>query len=238
MQRLIICDDSPRDRAFLAEGLKQFSPIETGNAADALQACCDCDEPWLITDIQMPDMNGIELAKQLWCENKLSRIVFWSQHSDETYVRALAKLIPAETVYGYILKNSPLDTLTRAVESVFKDCQCWIDPLVRKVQARSQQSRETLSDAEYEVLVDIALGLTDNTIAERRYLSRRGVQNRLHSLYAKLGTQLIANDNSDAGDIINARSRAVSIAMQRGLVNAFELKEQEKQLTDWLRTKR
>ena len=157
MNPLIIADDNPRDRAYLAEVLAEYSPILTTNLKEAIAACGDHSEPWLVTDIQMPGGNGLELARQLWEQHPSARILFWSQHSDELYVRELAKFIPAETVYGYVLKNNPADTILRAAQAVFEDCQCWIDPLIRRVQARSQRASDALSDAQYDVLIDIAL---------------------------------------------------------------------------------
>ena len=105
---------------------------------------------------------------------------------------------------------------------------------MRRVQARTQHRHDALTDAEYEVLIDIALGLTDNAIAERRYLSRRGVQNRLQSLYAKLGANEASSAKSTVNDVVNIRSRAVAIALQRGLVNPFELGREERVLAAWL----
>ena len=151
-----------------------------------------------------------------------------------TYVRALAKFIPAETVYGYVLKNNPAELVSRAAHAVFEECQCWIDPQIRSVQARTQRSCDALSDAEYDVLIDIALGLTDNTIAERRYLSRRGAQNRLQSLYAKLGANQDSANHSGEMELLNIRTRAVALALQRGLINPFELKNEEQALAQWL----
>ena len=235
---LIIIDDNPRDRSFLSDLLKDYNPIVTTTAVEALDSSLEFDEPWIITDIQMPEVNGVELARQLWGKHSNARILFWSQYNDETYVRALAKLIPPETVYGYVLKNNPAEILLKAVRAVFDECQCWIDPSVRQVQARNQHKIDSLSDAEYEVLIDIALGLTDNTIAERHYLSRRGVQNRLQNLYSKLGASLDQNTSTRASEIINVRSRAVAIALQRGLINAFELKREEETLAAWLQENR
>jgi len=238
MNPLIITDDNPRDRTFLAEVLADYSPTVTTNLTEAMTACKGQTEPWLVTDIQMPGGNGLELARQLWQQYPAARILFWSQHSDELYVRELSKIIPAETVYGYVLKNNPAKIIVRAAQAVFEDCQCWIDPLVRRVQARNQRSSDTLSDAQYDVLVDIALGLTDNTIAERRYLSRRGVQNRLQSLYNKLGANLEHQDTVSESELLNVRTRAVSIALQRGLINAFELTHEEELLADWLNSRK
>jgi len=237
MTTLIISDDNPRDRRFLAEVLHDFTPVVTANAQEALAACQQHTEPWLVTDIQMPGGNGIELARQLWASHNTARVLFWSQHSDETYVRALAKLIPADTVYGYVLKNNPAETLRRAAHAIFAECQCWLDPQVRRVQARSQRKSDALSDAEYEVLIDIALGLTDNTIAARRYLSRRGVQNRLQSLYVKLGANQEADAKLSDGELLNIRARAVALALRRGLLNTFELEKEEQLFKSWLKTR-
>jgi len=242
MIQVVICDDSPRDREFVAGVLKQYQPVLTANANEAIAALEKLRNPFLVTDIQMPDGNGVELARRIWAKNDNARILFWSQYDDEAYVRALAKLIPPVTVYGYVLKSNSSDIVLRAAEAVFEECQCWIDPVVRRVQARSGQYQNALSDAEYDVLIDIALGLTDNTIAERRYLSRRGVQNRLQSLYTKLGANLnsLSDDDESAkvGELINIRTRAVSIAFQRGLLNAFELKNEEQLLHQWLEVRR
>ena len=149
-------------------------------------------------------------------------------------MRTLTKIVPAETVYGYVLKSNPADIVARAAQAVFDEEQCWIDPQVRRVQARTLQRHDALSDAEYEVLIDIALGLTDNAIAERRYLSRRGVQNRLQSLYAKLGATEVSTPKSNTTEVLNMRARTVAIALQRGLVNAFELAREEQLLAEWL----
>ncbi len=237
MPRLIVADDNPRDRGFLLEVLARFAPTIAANGQEALDACINEPEPWIVTDIQMPNLNGIELARLVWARQPAARLLFWSQHSDETYVRTLAKIVPAETVYGYVLKSNPAVIVARAAQAIFDEDQCWIDPQVRRVQALTLQRHDALTDAEYEVLVDIALGLTDNAIAERRYLSRRGAQNRLQSLYAKLGASEATASKPNATDMVNIRSRTVAIALQRGLVNSFELAREEQLLANWLRTR-
>ena len=110
-----------------------------------------------------------------------------------------------------------------------KRIKLWIDPNLKAIQARSKSPHSAISDVEYEVLVDIALGLTDNLIAERRYLSRRGAQNRLKSLYNKLD---VSQDDNNK-ESLNLRTRAVSVAMRRGLINSFELENEEKAFQEW-----
>ncbi len=237
MQRLIIADDNPRDRSFLLQVLARYLPVITASGQEALDASAGESQPWIVTDIQMPGLNGVELARHIWARQPAARVVFWSQHSDETYVRALSKTVPPETVYGYVLKNNSAETIARAAQMVFEEDQCWIDPQVRRVQARTSRAHDALTDAEYEVLIDIALGLTDNSIAERRYLSRRGVQNRLHTLYAKLCAEDGISGTRIGSEVLNARTRAVAVALQRGLINAFELEREQRILDAWLATK-
>lgn len=232
---VIIAEDNPRDREFVADALPQYSFVFAANGQQAVEAAQRFDEPWVISDLQMPEMDGIHLARTLWDQKPQARIVFWSQYKDEIYVRALADIIPPETVYGYVLKSNPSEVLAKAVEAVFQDCQCWIDQKVRPIQARANKADSSITDLEYEVLVDIALGLTDNIIAKRRYLSRRGVQSRLKSLYAKLSIDQEQYSAEQIGEILNMRTRAVSVALRRGLINNFELEQEEEKLQGWLR---
>ena len=164
-----------------------FNCILPINGRDALDLVKSKDIQLLVSDLQMPDLNGVELGRRVWDHMPKARIVFWSQHRDEVYLRALAKIIPPETVYGYVLKSNPSEVLRQAIDFVFFNCQCWIDPKVRSVQARGTPQSDIISEVEYEVLLDIALGLTDNMIALRRYLTRRGVQSPLETTVSKTG---------------------------------------------------
>lgn len=231
---IIVAEDNPRDMDFLCQQLASHSLIRAADGKAALDKAVGFDEPNVISDIQMPGMNGIELAKDLWQQRPMAKIVFWSQYRDESYVRSLSRMIPPDTVYGFVLKDNPTDTVSKAIHAVFIDNQCWIDPRVRRVQARLQRPDSSLSDGEYEVLIDIALGLTDNAIARRRYLSRRGVQNRLRSLYDKLDADHITPSVQQQSDTVNMRNRAVSIALRRGLLNNPELEKEEQLLQQWL----
>ena len=237
--KVIIAEDNPRDFEFLEQLLRKSdqADFEITRAADgdaALQMAQSIDNPLVISDIQMPGLNGIDFARALWKDKPQARIVFWSQFKDEMYIRALLKIVPPETVYGYILKSNTAERIASAIVTVLLDEQCWIDPEVRKVQGRSGHAQTGLSDIEFEALIDISLGLTDNLIAQRRYLSRRGVQSRLNSLYIKLSIDQEQFQAEKVGDAFNPRNRAVAVAIQRGLINAFAMEHEEAQLQKWL----
>jgi DNA-binding NarL/FixJ family response regulator len=237
--QILIAEDNPKDFEFLEQMLNGWEEEvhlqRAQNGLGALELALDMECPLVISDIQMPEMNGIEFARALWQRKLDARIVFWSQYKDEMYVRSLARIVPPETVYGYILKSNTSERISTAIRTVLCDEQCWIDPEVRKVQGRTGHAQTALSDIEYEALVDISLGLTDNLTAQRRYLSRRGVQSRLNSLYSKLGLDQEQFQSEKVGDAFNLRNRAVSAALRRGLVNPFELKHEEEEFQVWLK---
>ncbi|PLX97126.1 MAG: DNA-binding response regulator [Desulfuromonas sp.] len=236
---ILIAEDNPKDFEFLEQIFRTIAPdakIERAqNGLLALEKGLASEVPLVVSDIQMPELNGIDFAKELWERRPQARIILWSQHKDEMYVRALARIVPPETVYGYVLKSNAKERIASAIQTVLFDDQCWIDPEVRKVQGRTGHAQTALSDIEYEALIDITLGLTDNLIAQRRYLSRRGVQSRLNSLYTKLGLDQEQFQSEKVGDAFNLRNRAVSVALARGLINAFELEHEESEFQIWLK---
>ncbi|PLX98247.1 MAG: DNA-binding response regulator [Desulfuromonas sp.] len=235
---IIVAEDNPKDFEFLESLFEKWENLpnieRAQNGAAALELALKYENPLVVSDIQMPEMNGIEFARELWAKKPTTRIVFWSQFKDEMYVRSLLKIVPPETVYGYILKSNTKEKIAAAIETVLCDEQCWIDPDVRKVQGVTGHSQTALSDIEFEALIDISLGLTDNLIAQRRYLSRRGVQSRLNSLYNKLGIDQEQFHSDKHGDALNLRNRAVAVALRRGLINPFELENEETIFQEWL----
>ena len=160
------------------------------------------------------------------------RILFWSNYSDEAYVRGISKIVPKETAYGYLLKTASEQRLGLAMMGVFLEDQCIIDREIRGIQQRALDIHEGLSNTEFEVLMDIALGMTDKAIAQRRGISTRSVQSRLKQLYEKLGIDPLAQE--DVGPTFNSRTRAVAIALSRGLLNLEGMSVAEEQLARWL----
>lgn len=222
-------------RAIITDNFADAGPlIEAADGNTALELALKHKPALAVLDIKLPVLSGVKAARQIWAEQKLARIIFWSQYKDEIYIRELARIVPGETVYGYVLKSSPDEKLIAALRAVLIEEQCWIDPEIRSVQSRATSRISGLTDIEYEALIDISLGLTDKAIARRRYLSERGVQNRLRELYAKLSIDIEQIVDDRWGNTYSPRSRAISIAMQRGLINTDELARENDALQNWL----
>lgn len=182
----------------------------------------------VVMDLQMDCRNGIEAARTIWAERPQTRILFWSNYSDEAYLRGISQIVPEDSAYGYVLKTASRERLKLALRAVLVEGQIMVDREVHRFQRRNASPRHALDDSEYDVLLDLALGLQDKTIAERRGMSLRTVQNRLLSLYEKLGV------GEEEGFVLNKRMRALNRAIMTRTLNVEVLETAQRELDGWL----
>ena len=231
MSTYLVVEDDALHRDFLREvitlcdlGCTQLIEAEDGEAA--IRLVREHEPKGVIMDLQMPKKTGVQAAKAIWAENPAVPIVFWSNYDDEAYVRGITKIVPPCATYGYILKTSSKERLRRSLHCVFLEGQNVIDREIRGVQQRGSGQAEGLTEAEYEVLLDITIGLTDQAIADRRNISLRSVQGRLQQLYGKLG--LIEMPALGGGGAeFNSRTRAVAVALMARLINGKSIESAE-----------
>ena len=208
--------------------------IEASDGTAALDMALERRPPYVVLDLQLPSTTGVEVARGIWNQRADTRILFWSNFADEAYVRGVARIVPPGSVYGYVLKSAPEERMHSALRGVFQEDHCIIDREVRGIQHRVQDRREAITDAEYETLIDIALGLTDKIIAARHGLSTRGAQSRLQHLYEKLGLTPETDGDAPGGPVFNSRTRAIYLAFDRGLINVDALRREQRRLEAWL----
>lgn len=231
---VLIVEDDAVHRAFLRDVLVGTLPgcrlIEAADGVVGEALAREHESMNVVVDLQMPRRTGVEMARTLWRERPGTAIMFWSNYADEAYVRGVSRIVPEGAAYGYVLKSASEERLALALKSVFLEGQCVIDREIRSVQQKSADRSGSFTDVEYEILVDLALGLTDRLIAERRGISLRSVQNRLGQIYDKLGVY-----ETEAGsDVFNLRMRAVTLAGLRKLLNRNSLEQAEAELAAWL----
>lgn len=235
---VMIAENDGLHRSFARRTVEQLWPddvevIEAGDGQDAISLAAAHEPPHVVLDLQLPKATGIEVARAIWSRSAGTHILFWSNFADEAYVRGVARIVPPGSVYGYVLKSATEEGMRSALRGVFREGHCIIDREIRGIQHRVQDRFEGITDGEYESLIDIALGLTDRAIAARRGLSIRGAQSRIKHVYDKLG---IAPPEEGAGEasVFNSRTRAIYLALARGLVNVDALRREQDQLDAWL----
>lgn len=226
----MIADDQDRERSWLKEllgkHLSQQAPFyEAENGQVALDLVREHNPAIVFLDIEMPVMSGIKSAEQILSEHPQTPIIILSNHSDEIFVRKLWKLVPSDGAFAYVLKDSTDQQVVDAANAVLSG-DCWIHPRIQRVVRRTESGATGLTEAEFEVLVCIAIGFTDKAIAKRLYITDKAVQARLKCLYSKLGIPI---KGACEDDEYNHRCRALNLAFRRGLINRTELTEWEEQ---------
>jgi DNA-binding NarL/FixJ family response regulator len=230
---VLIVEDDALHRSFLNEAVRSALPectsvIEADNGLAGETRARVSRAEHVVMDLQMSERNGIEAARTIWRERPDTKILFWSNYSDEAYVRGVTRIVPEGATYGYVLKSASEERLKLALRSVFVEAQCVIDREVRGVQQKTLGNAVGLTDVEYEILVDVALGLTDRAIAQRKHLSLRSVQNRLQQLYEKLGVYETSGEGGKGW--FNLRSRAVAVALSRRVLNSSAIERADRDL--------
>jgi DNA-binding NarL/FixJ family response regulator len=237
--KVLVVEDDPLHRAYLREAVTSALPeceevLEAENGLLGEQLARESGAMHIVMDLQMNTQTGIEAARTIWRERPQTCILFWSNYSDEAYVRGVSRIVPPGAAYGYVLKTASDERLKLALRGIFIEAQCVIDREVRGMQQKSLDHKGGFTDSEYQILLDVALGLTDRAISKRRGLSLRSVQNRLQHLYDKL--EVYSAPSGDPGKTaFNLRARAVSVAYLRKLLNYNALCEAEAELDSWLR---
>jgi DNA-binding NarL/FixJ family response regulator len=230
---ILIVDDEQRDRmwlkSLLAEGLGDAHQIqEAHDGQEAVDVALKIKPELVFLDIKMPKLSGIKAAELILQNLPETGVIMLSNFSDEVYVRQLWKIVPPNGAFGYVLKNASNEQVVEAAKAVLSG-DCWIHPGIARVIQRTQNRATSLTPAEYEALICIALGLTDHSIAKKLYLTEKAVQSRLKSLYAKLG---IPGRSEGHETEFNQRCRACYVANIRGLINQSELQDWESKLME------
>ena len=230
---ILIVDDEQRDRmwlkSLLAEGIGDAHEIqEAHDGQEAVDVALKIKPELVFLDIKMPKLSGIKAAELILQKLPETGVIMLSNFSDEVYVRQLWKIVPPNGAFGYVLKNASNEQVVEAAKAVLSG-DCWIHPGIARVIQRTQNRATSLTPAEYEALICIALGLTDHSIAKKLYLTEKAVQSRLKSLYAKLG---IPGRSEGHETEFNQRCRACYVANIRGLINQSELQDWESKLME------
>ena len=181
--RVIIAEDQSMVRGALAALLETENDIEViGQARDgkeALKLTLQSKPDLLLTDIEMPEMTGLELATELKQRGSSARIIILTTFARPGYLRRAMQ----SGASGYLLKDSPASALADAVRRVHSGGRVIAPELA--VEAWSEE--DPLSDRERQVLRMAAEGTSSGDIAASLHLSEGTVRNYLSEAISKLG---------------------------------------------------
>ena len=182
MIRVLIAEDQSMVRGALAALLDLESDIEivgqAGNGKEALHLVTQLKPDVLLTDIEMPELTGLEVASEVFDAKLPTRVIIVT-----TFARAgfLRRALDAGAS-GYLLKDSPAEALANAVRRVHLGERA-VDP---ELAREAWTERDPLTGSERRVLRLAGEGLSSAAIAEKLSLSEGTVRNYLSEAITKL----------------------------------------------------
>jgi two-component system response regulator NreC len=160
---------------------------EAGNAKDAIFRARALKPDVILLDVVMPGESGIEVLPRLLEESPETKVLVLSMQDDPSYVREAF----AAGAQGYVLKEAADDEVVSAVREIAKGGR-YVHPTLgaRMVAAdaeeRAAAEADPLSEREREVLRLLALGHTNQEMAEKLYISVRTAESHRAHIMQKL----------------------------------------------------
>jgi two-component system, NarL family, response regulator NreC len=195
MARVVIVDDHPFLRTGLRHVLEEYPEFRVvGEAADGREGVqlVEREKPDVaILDIGMPNLNGIEAARQIHDSCPEVSIIMLSVHSDESYVLRSLKA----GARAYLLKQSAEADLIAAVNAAIQGksffspavSQMLLEDYMRQLRDREEEDTyELLTSREREILQMIAEGKSNKDIANLLHLSPYTVETHRANMMEKL----------------------------------------------------
>lgn len=195
--KVFLVDDHPAIREGVSSYLTARGPISVvGEASDdkeALRKLKKLAPDVVVLDINLPGVDGGELAKRLRQLHPRAKLIAFSIHASQEYVVRMARC----GAHGYVMKDMPTSKLIEAIERVHAGGLFFPPGMTDAILApgsktSSDDARATLTAREREVLVLLAEGMANKEVARKLGISVRTAETHREHLSRKLGIAPIA----------------------------------------------
>ncbi len=213
--RLMLVDDHEVVRSglrMLLEGEPDVEIVgEFGLAKEALASLESLEPDVVVMDIGLPDLSGIDAAREVKRLREETAVVALTIHEDEEY---FFKMLDAGAS-GYVPKRAAPEELLTAIRAAAVG-EVYLYPSMAKLlvkdyltqepQAETRGGMDGLTDREQEVLAHLADGATNLEIGETLGISPKTVARHRENIMRKLG--------------MHSRTELVKYAIRKGIIKA------------------
>jgi DNA-binding NarL/FixJ family response regulator len=188
---VVLADDHARVRAGIRNLLENTPDIvvigEAENGIEAISLVEELSPDILVVDMEMPYLNGDEVATRLRERGSHVRILALSAHNDRHYVMGMLKSGAA----GYLTKEEVPEILVKAIRGIARGEEGWVSKRVAKELSKIQGTLEkpTFTARELEILKAIVNKKTNTDIAQSLAIDEKIVEQHVEMLCSKLNVE-------------------------------------------------
>lgn len=187
--KIVLVDDHKLLRDGLRNIIEQKSNMhiigEASNGRNAIKLCSKLCPDVIVIDVAMPEMNGIEAAKQIHKNQPNIKIIGLSMHSGKQFIQGMFKA----GAFGYLLKDGDADELITAITAVIQNKKYLSKDINQDflllLKNGELLEKTHLSSREKEVLQLIAEGKSSKKIGELLFLSSKTVDVHRNNIMKK-----------------------------------------------------
>ena len=188
--RLLLADDHPLIRAGFKSLLgmsERFELVgEAENGKELIEMANALIPDVILSDINMPVINGLDALEQLSKQQPYIKFVMLSMHEEREYIKNALKIGAS----GYLLKNIEQFELERAIITVYEGGK-YFSPAITNILAESFNKPEAtesydITPREKEVLEMVANGNSTKQIANQLGISIRTVESHRINMLKKM----------------------------------------------------
>lgn len=194
--RIVIADDHQLVRAGIAALLADAKDMEVvgeaANGREVIEQVKALAPDIVLMDISMPTLDGIKAAKEISEISTTTKVIMLTQYEQIEYVQRVMR----SGVSGYILKNSLVGELTKAIRTVREGkryfaqavSEAMVDAYLNPAEdPHAEKSHKRLTNREEEIMDCISEGCSNHQIAAKLFISIRTVEFHRTNIMEKLG---------------------------------------------------
>jgi two-component system invasion response regulator UvrY len=215
MIKVLLTDDHALVRTGIKRLLEDSDLIQIIGEADSGESCLsmvqELNPDVVLMDVNMPGIGGVETCRRILQRDPGRKIIILTVHTEQSFPKRLLEI----GARGYLTKECAAEEMINAVRQVSKGGS-YIEPRIAQQLALSllpghQDSPvDRLSRREFQVMLMISQGLSNNQISERLCLSPKTVSTYRARLLEKLGVQTEVD--------------LIRIAVEQGMVEFAQIK--------------
>ena len=193
--RVVVADDHPMYRYGVAAVLAQSDDVEVvaqaSSGSELLAAVAACAPDVVVTDIAMPDLDGVAATRRLLATRPDLAVLVLTMHPDDEHVFAALRA----GARGYLVKGSDGEAILRAVRAVAAGEAVYGPEVGRRIvafyagvgeESPTARAFPELTPREQAVLEHLVAGCRNSEIGRRLGMSEKTVRNHVSAILLKL----------------------------------------------------